>query len=64
MSYDENLAICVQRALSGRADFDEKRMFGGLALARPRARDMDFTARPSKPLGELVVRPRARSVCR
>jgi hypothetical protein len=83
MSYDENLANRVRRVLSGRADFDEKRMFGGLAfmvgghmccgivgrdlmvrvgaknhaeaLARPHAREMDFTGRPSK--GMVYVAP-------
>jgi TfoX/Sxy family transcriptional regulator of competence genes len=32
MSYDEKLANRVRRVLSGRADLDEKRMFGGLAF--------------------------------
>lgn len=73
MAYDEGLAERAREALAHRADFTEKKMFGGLcfllggnmcagivgdelmvrvgpdayegALARPHAREMDFTGR-------------------
>ena len=32
MAYDEELAVRIREALAERTDFDEKKMFGGLAF--------------------------------
>jgi TfoX/Sxy family transcriptional regulator of competence genes len=76
MAFDEKLAERVRAVLGEQAEFEERRMFGGIAfmvdghmcvgivgddlmvrvgeegfpeaLARPHARVMDFTGRPSK----------------
>jgi len=33
MAYDERLATRIRRALGGRSDFTERKMFGGLAFS-------------------------------